>query len=200
MNLDEMQTLWKSPGNRPTAVQQQLADKFTRRRIRRRRFQTAWLINTFVWLTLITVLAVWNVMEQKVAIGREWALIPMLIVPWAFAIHFLRRHLNPVPAIPGGELSVAGSFHAALVSNRTEQSHLKLVASLLVIMLPILGVSLWQLHAAGKASSRELTTMAIFFGGVLLISGAGIAARYFGRVLPQQRQLNALLAELNGQQ
>ncbi len=38
--------------------------------------------------------------------------------------------------------------------------------------------------------------MAALFAGVLLLSGAGIAARYFGRLLPQQKQLHALLAEM----
>ncbi len=40
---------------------------------------------------------------------------------------------------------------------------------------------------------------AVFFGAVLLISGAGIVARYFGRVLPQQRKLSELLTEMTGQ-
>jgi len=200
MNLNEMQSLWNSPGNRPpTAAQQQLADKFTRQMIRRRRFQTFWLIHTLVWLTLITGLAVWNVMAKKVALGQEWALIPLLLVPWAFAIHFLRRYLKPAAPIARGEVSVADSFRAALGSNRTEQSHLKLVGLLFAIMIPVLAVSMWQLRAADKVSAREMTSMAIFFGGVLLVSGAGVAARYFGRLLPQQRQLNELLAELNEQ-
>ena len=200
MNLNEMQSLWNSPGNRPpTAAQQQLADTFTRRMIRRRRFQFVWLIHTFIWLTLITVLAVWNVMEKKVAIGQEWGLIPLLLAPWAFAFHFLRRYLKPVTPMVRGEMSVADSLRAALGSNRSEQSHLKLVGVLFAIMIPVLALSMSQLQATGKVSARELTSMAIFFGGVLLVSSAGVAARYFGRVLPQQRQLNALLGELDEQ-
>lgn len=199
MNLNEMQTLWNSPGNRPpTATQQHLADKFTRQMLRRRRFQTFWLINSFVWLTLITTLAIWNVTAKKIAIGQEWALIPLLVVPWAFAIHFLRSHLKSATPIARGELSVADALRAALDSNRREQAHLKWVGVLFAILIPLLAVSVWQLWATGKVSAgRELTSMAIFFGGVLLISSAGVAARYFGRVLPQQRQLDAVLRELN---
>ncbi len=70
---------------------------------------------------------------------------------------------------------------------------------LFVIMTPILAVVAQQLHVAGKVSSKDLTSMAIFFGGIFLMSGAGLAARYFGRVLPQQRKLNALLAEMTAQ-
>ena len=70
---------------------------------------------------------------------------------------------------------------------------------LFAIMIPVLAVSIWQLRTTDKVSAREMTSMAIFFGGVLLVSGASVIARYFGRLLPQQRQLNALLAELNEQ-
>jgi hypothetical protein len=200
MNLNEIQNLWNSAGNRPpTAIQQQWADKFTRQMIRRRRFQSAWLINTFLWLTLVTVLAGWNVMKKKVALDQEWALFPLLIVPWAFAFHFLRRYLKPAAPIARGEISVAESLRAALNSNKAEQSHLKLVGVLFAIMIPVLAVSLWQLRATHKVLAHELMSMVILFGGVLLVSSAGIAARYFGRVLPQQRQINALLAELNEQ-
>ena len=197
MNPNEMQNAWNSPRNNlPTEELQRLADKFTRQIIRRRRFQTIWLVNTFVWLTAITVLAVWLIAVGKAKPASEWALFPLLIVPWAFAIHFLRRHLKPVSSVARGELSVAESLRVAHGSNQTERLHLKLVAGLFAIMLPLLAVSVQQLHAAGKASAHELASMAGFFGAVLLLSGAGIAARYFGRLLPQQRQLDALLAEL----
>jgi hypothetical protein len=197
MNLNEMQSAWNSPRNNlPTEEQQRLARQFTRQMIRRRRFQALWLINTFVWLTVITGLAIWTIAVGKAKPGQEWGLFPLLIVPWAFALHFLRRHLKPVSTPARGEFSIADSLRAALGSNRTEQSHLKRVAALFAIMIPLLALSMQQLHAVGKASSRELISMAVLFGGILLLSGAGIAARYFGRVLPQQRQLNALLAEL----
>ncbi|NOS70676.1 MAG: hypothetical protein HOP33_12190 [Verrucomicrobia bacterium] len=200
MNLNEMENAWNSPRNNlPSVEQQQLAQQFTRQMIRRRRFQAIWLTNTFFWLTLITLVAFRTIAAGKVNLGQEWALFPLLIVPWAFVVHFLRRYLKP--AVPGlsGEVSVADSFRAALNSNRTEQSHLKRVGVLFAIMIPFLALAVQQLHAAGKTSSREMTCMAVFFGAVLLISGSGIAARYFGRVLPQQRKLSKLLTEMTGQ-
>jgi len=198
MNPNEMQSAWHSPRNHlPAAEQQRLAGQFTRQMIRRRRFQTFWLIHTFVWLTIITALAASAIAMGKTSLAQEWGLFPLLIVPWAFAIHFLRRHLKP--AVPGarGELPVADSLRVALAANQTQQTHSKLVAGLFAIMIPVLALTMQQLHTAGKVSSRELLSMAVFFGGILLLSGAGIAARYFGRLLPQQRKLDALLTELN---
>jgi hypothetical protein len=197
MNPYEMQHDWNSPRNNlPTEPQQKLARQFARQMIRRRRFQALWLINTFVWLTVITVLAIRTVAGGQTTPSQEWGLFPLLIVPWAFALHFLRRYLKPTELVARGELSVADSMRAALAANQTNQRHLKLVGLLYVITLPLLALSMHQLHAAGKVSARELTSMAALFAGVLLLSGAGITARYFGRLLPQQKQLHALLAEL----
>ncbi len=197
MNLNEMQRDWNSPRNNlPAESRQAVARQFARQLIRRRRFQALWLINTFVWLTVITVLAIRTVAGGQTTPSQEWGLFPLLIVPWAFALHFLRRYLKPAEPVARGELSIAESMRAALASNRANQRHLKLVGMLYVIMLPLLALAMQQLHATGKVSARELTSMAVLFAGVLLLSGAGIAARYFGRLLPQQKQLHALLAEL----
>ena len=101
MNPNEMQSAWNSPRNNlPTQEQQRLAGQFTRQMIRRRRFQAIWLISTFIWLTVITGLAIRTVIVGKVNLEQEWGLLPILIVPWAFAFHFLRRHLILIPSSP----------------------------------------------------------------------------------------------------
>ena len=200
MNFDELKNDWNSPRNNlPTEQQRALTEKFSRQMIRRRRFQTWWLIHTFVWLTLISGLAIGMIATGKANLTLEWGLVPLLLVPWAFAIHFLRRYQKPATPVIRGELPVRDSLNAALVSNRTHQSHLKLVGVLFVLMIPLLVLMIQQLHAAGKVSARELTSMALFFGATLLVCGIGIAARYFGCLLPQQRQLDAVLAELTNE-
>ena len=194
MNFDELQNDWNSPRNNlPMEQQHALAEKFSRQMIRRRRFQTFWLIHTLVWLTLITGLAIWMVAIGKANPTQEWGLFPLLLVPWGFAIRFLRRYLKPLAPAARGMSPVKDSLSAALVSNRTHQSHLKLVGVLFVLMIPLLFLAMQQLHAVGKVSARELTSMAIFFGATLLVCGAGIVARYAGRLLPQQKQLEELL-------
>ncbi len=183
MNFDELQQTWNSPRNNlPTEQQRALAEKFSRQMIRRRRFQTWWLIHTFVWLTLITGLAIRMVAIGKTNPAQEWGLFPLLLVPWGFAIHFLRRYLKPLTPAAQGESPVKDSLSAALVSNRTTRSHLKLVGVLFVLAIPLLALAMQQLHAVGKVSARELTSMAFFFGATFLICGTGIAARYVGRL------------------
>lgn len=198
MNFDELQQTWNSPRNNlDTEQQRELAEKFNRQMVRRRRFQTFWLIHTFVWLTLITGLAIVMVASGKTIPAQEWGLFPLLVVPWAFAIHFLRRYRNPANPIARGELPVRDSLSAALDSIRTARSHSKWVAALYVIVTPLLVLAMQQLHAAGKVSDREVTSMACFFGATLLLCSAGLATRYFGRLLPQQKQLEELLRQFN---
>ncbi|MEO7300391.1 MAG: hypothetical protein ABI042_17635 [Verrucomicrobiota bacterium] len=200
MNFDELQNDWNSPRNNlPIEQQRKLAEKFTRQMIRRRRFQRFWLINAFAWLTLITVIAVCNIVSGKTKPMLEWGLFPLLIVPLGFAIHFLRRHLKSNAPITSGELSIIDSLRTAQISNREAQSHLRIVGVLYVVMIPLLVLAMQQLHAVGKVSSRELTSIAIFFGATLLVCGVGIVVCYFAGLLPQQRQLHELLAELTSE-
>lgn len=197
MNSNELQNTWNSPRNNLLAEEQRkLAKEFTRQMVRRRRFQTLWLINTFFWLTVITVLAIRAIAVGKVQPEQEWGLLPLLTVPWFFAFHFLRRFLKPIAPITRGEMSIAESFRAALLSNREQQAHLKLVGVLYAIIVPLLALAMRQLYLAGKLSGNELISMTVGFGVVLLLGGAGVAARYFGRIRPQQRRLEASLAEL----
>ncbi len=197
MNFDELQQAWNSPRNNlPTEAQQRLADQFARQTIRRRRFQTVWLINTFVWLTIITVLATRMVAVGQTTPAQEWGLFPLLLVPWAFAIHFLRRYLKPVAPMTRGEMPIVESLRVALASNQATRSQLKLVGVLYVIMIPLLALAMRQLYAVGKVSERELTSMAFFFGATLLLGGIGIAVRYFMRIQPQHKRLDALLTQL----
>ena len=197
MNLNEVQNAWNSPRNHPPgAEQQQLAQKFIRQMIRRRRFQAIWLTNTFVWLTLATLWLGQTIAAGKFNFTQEWAALPLLIAPWVLAVHFLRQHLKSASPVSDGATSVVDSLRVALASNQTERSHLKLVAALLAGVIPFVMLAVQQLHAAGKLSPREQTCMAVFFGGVLLVGMLGVAVRYFGRVTPQCKRLTTLLSEM----
>jgi len=198
MNQNEIQIVWKARENNFTASEQKrLIDHFTRQMARRRRFQVIWLTQTFIALAVVTIIALRSIALGHAQLDQQWALLPLLTVPWLFAFHFLRRFLKPSSPITGGEKPIASSLHAALDSNAAERSRLKLVALLFAIMVPLLWVSARQLSAVGKVSPSELVSMLAFFGGVLFLSAAGIAARYFVRLVPQQRRLKALLVEIS---
>jgi hypothetical protein len=196
MNSNELQNIWNSSLNNLSSHQQeQLAGQFIRQMNRRRGFQSIWLINTFAWLTIISVMALWSILVGNTKLTHEWALLPLLIVPWAFAVYFLRSYLKSGKPVSQGELSVVESLRAALASNLNRQLRLKIVGGLYVILIPVLALAMRQLHAVGKVSEREFVSMAVLFGGALLVSALAMTALFFGRLLPQQRRLEGLLAE-----
>lgn len=198
MNSNEMEQIWNSPlNNLPPDEQRQLAEQFIGQMNRRRRFQSIWLFNTFAWLAIITVAAWWSVAVGNTKLTHEWALLPLLIVPWAFAVYFLRSHLKSGNLRFQGELSVVESLRAALASNLNRQSRLKIVGVLYLILVPVLVLAMRQLQTAGKVSERELVSMAVLFGGALVLSALFMAALLVGRLLPQQKRLEGLLADVH---
>jgi len=197
MNSNEMQNLWNSPLNDLSPNQQeQLAAQFVHRMNRQRRFQSLWLITTFAWLTIISVIAIWTVSTDNTKLMQEWALIPLLTIPWAFALRFLRRYLKSSPPLSLGEVPVIESLRAALASNLNHQSRLKIVGGLYVILIPVIALTMRQLMVAGKVSAHELASMAVLFTGALLVSAIVMAGLFYGRLVPQQKKLEGLLAEV----
>lgn len=87
MNLTELQITWNSSHNQPPGAQQQLLMRdFARRMVRRRRFQSIWLANTFVWLAVITIMVVRAVILGRTNLANEWGVIPLVLAPWAITV------------------------------------------------------------------------------------------------------------------
>jgi hypothetical protein len=198
MNFDDLKQIWNGPLNQwPAEGQQLLARHFAKELARRRRFQAVWLGWTFLALAGITFLALRAMASHRVDLELEWVLFPLLLVPWAFAFHFLRRFLEGRSGAPRGVLSVTDALRAALQSNRSAQRRLKLMGILFALMVPMLALAMRQLQLAGKASLSEVISMGVLFAGVLALSAAGMAARLFVRLRPQQRRLESLLVEID---
>ena len=195
MNFAELQTIWNSPGNQPNPAQRERLTQQLLAWVRRqRRHQLIWLAWTLAALTTITAFAGRLLFAtDKVDLGIEWGLVPLLLLPWCFALVFLRRFLKPAVSLASGDVPIADALTRAVKANEAAQSRLRAVGLLYVIFVPVLTISIWQLHSAGKASSRELGSMAIFFGAVLLLCAAGVFARYRFRLKPQHHHLKSLL-------
>jgi hypothetical protein len=197
MNLDELQELWNSGGNQPTAEHRdRLMRQFATRLRRRRRHELAWLVWTFFVLTLLTGFASWQIFgTDKVNVAGEWALVPLLVIPWVFAVVFLKRSLRGALPGHGCDATICESLANAMAANNAQRSKLKIVAVMYVIFLPVLAFSIWQLHSVGKVSSRELMSMATFFGAVLALSAGAVLARYRFGLVPEREKLKALLSQ-----
>ena len=198
MNLDEMQHLWNSSINGPTTNQRaEMITQFTNTLHRRRRQELAWLVWTFFVLTVLTGFAGWIVFgTDKVTLSAEWAVIPLLLIPWVFACLFLRKFLRQTLPAARGDVTISDSLRAAMAANESERSKLKALGVMYLIALPVLAFSIWQLHSVGKVSSRELISMVTFLGGALALSAGAVLAKYWFSLVPKARKLKALLSQL----
>jgi hypothetical protein len=188
MNFDNLQTIWNSPENRAENQHLKWMAEMKSKLKKRRMFQAAWLIWTFFLLTCTLVIAFRALQKGEANLEQNWFLLPMLFLPWAITFHFLRMFLRERSAIKSG-LSVAETIDLALTANQSERSRLKLVALLWTIMVPLIGMAITQLRADGKLATSEFYSMAAFFCAILFFSGLIIAAKYFGRVIPESRRL-----------
>ena len=157
MNFDELQTVWNSPANQPNdRAVEILKNQFLVRMQRQRRFQVIWLAWTFLALTALTLFAGWQVfLAAKVNLRHEWALLPVLGVPWAFAIHFLKRFLAQAGFTIQGDVPIVAAFRAALAENLAARHRLRAVAVLYVILIPVLALAMWQLSEAGRRPHKN---------------------------------------------
>ena len=197
MNFDELQKLWNSSGNEPSSVQREkLTKHFVASLRRQRRNQLAWLIWTFFVFTALTTFVGWIVLgTDKVDLTREWAALPLMLIPWSVAILFLKRFLKPANPLCRGDVPTTDALMAAVAANRAAQSRLKIVGVMYAVFIPVLARAMWQLHAVGKTSTRELASMTLFFGAVLGVCATGVFLRLRFRLMPQQKHLESLLQQ-----
>jgi LPXTG-motif cell wall-anchored protein len=198
MNNDALNELWNSAPNRPLPeAGERLAVHFLTRLRKRRLYQGWWLAWTFLALTGTTALAVVQIVKHgSTAVTGQWALWPMLALPWGAAFLFLRRYFRECVA---PTLSVS-PLHAALVAARAgnlmERRRLIGVGILLLAMLPITALAIWQLHLAGKTTADQAWSMALVFGLALALGGGFVTWRYRRHLVPERCKIEALLRAL----
>ncbi|HYC70753.1 MAG TPA: hypothetical protein VEB66_06070 [Opitutaceae bacterium] len=195
MNEQDIHSAWNSGANRlDRAAALQLKDELVRRLRRQRWRELAWLAWTCLLLTVLSALLVpWLVFHGRFDPRTDWVLVPLLGLPWGFAIHFVRQFRRRRAAAARAALSIQDALRAAEAENRAAAATLRRVALLQGLFALLLPVAIHQLHAAGKVSGRELGQMAFLFGGILAGGAAFVGLKYFREVRPEGARLAGLL-------
>jgi hypothetical protein len=196
MKLDELQNLWNSSDNQPTASQRNhLLAQFNAKLRRRRRMELGGLVWIFLVLTALTTFVGWLILgTDKVRLEAEWMVVPLLLIPWALAGFYLKMFLRTTPA-NHDDLTITASLTAALAANQRQRRKLKALGLMYVIFLPVLAIAIWQLHSVGKISSRELISMITFFVAALAVGVGAVLARYRFSLVPEGLKLTTLLSQ-----
>jgi hypothetical protein len=194
MNFEDIQKAWVSPVNKPSEHEtMKLKQELINGVRRRRRFDIIWLIQTSVMLIAATVVAIIAWRSGRSSSVAEWGAVLLLAVSWTcFLLIAWKRFIHRMPAAAMDQpISVA--VRVALHDNRVARVINTVCVWLLALTVTVLPIVMSQLHAAGKASNRELLSMSVAFGVILLLFGAWLVWNRFRRLRPERERLEALL-------
>jgi len=194
---DPLHELWRSAANQPTSdAGRRAAEEFTARWRRQRRVQVVWLAWTFLSLGGAAGLAFVQLRRGDVSVGMQAMLVPLLLLPWIAAVHFLRRFLQQGAAAPHAGQPFVEALRSAQQANLAERQRLRTVGALLLTMMPVTALAVWQLQAAGKASVSEAWSMAAVFAVGLTVGLSAVVWRYWVRLQPERRLIEERLREI----
>jgi len=197
MNINHIHSLWNSGANQPTPDDvAQLKSRLVHRLKIKRIVEIAWLCWTILLLIAATTIAARTMFfSDRFAFLSEWAVIPLLVLPWICAAFFLRNYRARRAGFIAADESIANAIRAAVADNRARQTKSKAVGVLLLVTALVLPLVIHQLSSVGKVSSREAVSMAVFFAAILITSGTVVALKFYRSLRPEESRLDALLRE-----
>lgn len=199
MNFAEIENLWRSPHNRPSAAEmEQQKMQFVTLLQKRRQAAFRLLAFTAIPLAFITVGAISHLLSprpglDRVDLGAEWALVPFLLLPlvgWGVMLRLYRGHRARHADYAG---SVQASVRALLDENRTEQARSKWIMGLLLGSVALLPFIVGQLQAAGKAGDEILVPAYVIYPTYVAGMVAWTIFTLRRRLQPRERELEALV-------
>jgi hypothetical protein len=198
MNFDEIESVWRSPHNQPSATQLEQHKMKLVTELRRRHRHSRGLL----WITAVPLLfisfkiirhALWpDPSHTPLNWEREWAVLPFLTLPWLGWFMMLRLYLRHHRRHPDYDRSISASVAASLDENRTERTRYKVITGLLAGSIPLLLLVVEQLRAVGKAGDEILLPAFVIWPAYVALMVAWFGWYHFRRLLPRKRQLEEL--------
>jgi hypothetical protein len=200
MSFDDIETTWRSPHNRPSPDDVALEKAELVRRLRGR--YRAFLLTVGAGVTALlgcgAALVRYKMQGGALDLDREWGSLLFFALPLlgaAVLLHHYRRHRARHADY---NLSISAGLRAALDENRLERTRIKIIAGLYGVMVLVFPVIVSQLVAVGKARPREVHSMLVLFGALVVVVSLALAYHYRRRLLPRKRELEALLRAYEG--
>jgi hypothetical protein len=198
MNFDEIESVWRSPHNQPSATELEQHKMKLVTELRRRHRASLGLL----WITALPLLfitfkivqhALWpDPSHTPMDWEREWAVLPFLALPWLGWFIMLRLYLRHHRRHPDYDRSISESVAASLDENRTERARYKVLIGLLAGSIPLLLIVVQQLRAVGKAGDEILLPAFVIWPAYVALMVAWFGWYYFRRLLPRKRRLEEL--------
>lgn len=200
MDFADLETMWRSPHNRPSVadVERQKLRLVADLR-RRRRGNLVFILLSGLPLVIFTALVVRHVFwpdpdHTPLDLQREWAIIPLYALPWIGWFFSIRLHRRHCLSHQHFESSISASVVALLDENRSERTRYKFIGGLLLAGVLILPLLVLQLRAVGKAGDEIFVPFLVLFPALLLGIVLWMTVYYRRKLLPRKAELEALVA------
>lgn len=199
MNFAEIEHVWRSSHNRPSAeMVERDRLRFVAELQSRNRGFVVFITLVIGVLAMITGSLIAHQLGAAPGAGRvdilgEWGAFLLLGLPWLAVFFFLREHLRHRRRLAVDGSSIGAGIRALLDENRIARLRLKWVAGMHGAVLAILPVVVFQLRAAGKAGDEILVPAFVIWP--LIAAGILVGLWYHDRrkLRPRDEQLRALL-------
>lgn len=198
MNFERLERAWRSSANSPTeAAQTYLMEEMMEALEKRRRD-----LRGFTRIIAL-VLAAWS---MKIAydvivnpfpfdFSREWAALPLFLLPWA-ALFFLRlQHKRHLEAFPDPYRSTPDTLRALIDENEAAQARTRWMGWMTLACIALLALMLGQLMSVGKMTAQNVLQGSILFGAIFAGVWIYQGWHYFKKLRPEGDRLRRLLAE-----
>lgn len=200
MNFDDIQKTWQSPLNRPTPAQIE-SDKMNfltdlRKRNRGAVIFMLWILALLTFITgrVVLQLIAPSPASDPIDLSREWAMVPLLALPWIALAIFYRKYRGYRHRNPDSGSSISASVRALRDENRLARERHRWVSILSAGMLLLMPLIVYQLRAVGKAGDEILVPAFVLLPALMLAIFIGMRWHDRRVLQPRQRELEELLA------
>lgn len=196
MEFEHLEAAWRSSANTPDdKAQAYLMEEVMKTLRARRRGEVLLFAVPLFAMSIFTTIAVRAAASGRMDPAREWGSLAMIGVCWlilaaVLAAGILLRHRRYAD-----RGSVRDTLSAMLAANRRARANARIFWMMLPVFLVPTLVGVTQLHEVGKATDRDAWQMLFVFGLALVSSLGWNIGRYVWVTKPEQRRLEALLAE-----
>jgi hypothetical protein len=202
MNFEALEAAWRSSANSPGAAASAYVLSEASTTLQRRRAELRGLLAfASVALALPLALLGYDILVGRsdvIDLAREWALIPFAFIPFVVLALVWRRYLAHLKRHPHANVALVDAFRALLDENAAARARIRVIGAAVLLFVPLLALMLSQLGAVGKMEPEHMIQAGILLGGGLAAGALWMAVQYFTRLIPERRQLEALVRQYDG--
>lgn len=198
MDFERLERAWRSSANSPSeAAQTYLMEEIMETLNKRRRDFRGFIVIVGLTLTFWTAKVVYDIFANPFPfdVGREWAALPLGLLPWLSLLFIIRQHKRHMDAFPDPEASVPSTLRALIDENLTAQARTRWMARMTLVFIGLVAIMLGQLVSVGKMSEQNVFQGSIVFGTIIAGIWAYQVWAYFRKLRPEGERLRRLLAD-----